>query len=545
MLETIGNPRRTIMKNVKLLFAFVFTLVLLLSSIESATVGTLLANRLESGVVQTECGPVRGFRAGQTFAYLGVPFAAPPVGDLRWQPPAALACWEGELQATSFSAPCPQAADDGSVIGNEDCLYVNVWTPVGASPTSSLPVMVFIHGGGNVQGSSSVQVEDVYLYDGQLLAERGQVVVMTVQYRLGALGFLAHPGLSAESERGISGNYGLLDQIAALKWVQRNISNFGGDPTRVMIFGESAGAVDTCMLLASPLATGLFSRALMESGGCGARTLAERMDEGLEFASAAGCGNASDPVACLRRLDAATLVKAVDTQPVNPTGTVTQQFGPNVDGYVLSQPPMDALRNGQHNHASFIIGANADETAAFGIPPLTQRQYREIVIQILGPTLGELALAEYPVREYGTPRQALIAMTTDAQFVCPCRTIARAAAASQQEPVFRYFFTQRLSRLPGSALGAFHGLELFFVFQRLELVQSYRATKDDLALQAAMLGYWTRFAATGDPSRNGAVNWPRYDPVSDLYLELGTPITAGDGVRTDKCDFWDGILSGP
>jgi para-nitrobenzyl esterase len=444
----------------------------------------------------------------------------------------------------TFSAPCPQATDEGDVIGSEDCLYLNVWTPVEASPMSSLPVMVFIHGGGNVQGSSSVEAGGARLYDGQLLAERGQVVVVTLQYRLGALGFLAHPGLSAESEQNVSGNYGLLDQIAALQWVQRNIGHFGGDPTRVMIFGESAGAVDTCMLLASPLAAGLFSRALMQSGGCGARPLAERAMEGLEFATAAGCGHAADPLACLRQLDAETLVSAIDTRPVNPTGTVTQKFGPNVDGYVLPESPMNALQTGRYNHVPFVIGANADETALFGIPPLTEQQYRDIVIQILGPALGELALAQYPVREYGTPRLALIAMTTDAQFVCPCRTIARAAAAAQSPPVFRYFFTQRLSRGAGALLGAFHGLELFYVFQRLGVIQTYEPTNSDLALQAAMLGYWTRFAATGDPNGSRAVNWPQYDPASDLYLELGTPITAGNGVRTNKCDFWDRVVSG-
>jgi len=281
-----------------------------------------------------------------------------------------------------------------------------------------------------------------------------------------------------------------------------------------------------------------------QSGGCGARTLAERMAEGQEFAATAGCGGAADPVDCLRRLAAATLVRAVDTRPVNPTGTVTQRFGPNVDGYVLPESPMNALRDGRHNEGPFVIGANADETAAFGIPPITELQYHEIVIQALGPALGELALAQYPVREYDTPRLALIAMTTDAQFVCPSRTIARTAATSQQEPVFRYFFTQRLSRLPGSALGAFHGLELFYIFQRLGLVQGYPPTDHDLTLQAAMLGYWTHFAATGNPNGSGAVSWPRYDPAFDPFLELGTPVVAGHGVRTDKCDFWDRVASG-
>jgi para-nitrobenzyl esterase len=515
--------------------------MLLLCGSNRLIIETQPAGVRQPGVVQTECGPVRGVQAGQAFAYLGIPFAAPPVSSLRWRAPVTPACWEGELQATAFKAPCPQATTDGNVIGNEDCLHLNVWTPVEASPMSSLPVMVFIHGGGNVQGSSSVQTGGAYLYEGQLLAERGQVVVVTVQYRLGALGFLALPGLSTESEQGVSGNYGLLDQIAALKWMQRNIRNFGGDPTRIMIFGESAGAVDTCMLMTSPLAAGLFSRALMQSGGCAARPLAQRLTEGQDFVRAAGCGDAADPVTCLRQLDAEALVKAVDTRPVTPTGMVTQTFGPNVDGHVLPESPMNALRSGHYNQVPFVIGANADETAAFGIPPLTEQQYRETVIGILGPALGEQVLAQYPVSEYGTPRLALIAMTTDAQFVCPCRTIAR-AAASQREPVFRYFFTHRLSRLPGSALGAFHGLELFFVFQRLGVVQTYEPTNSDLALEAAMLGYWARFAATGNPNGNGAVNWPRYDPASDLYLDLGTPITAGNGVRTSKCDFWDRLV---
>lgn len=493
-------------------------------------------------VVQTEWGLVRGFQSGDTYAFLGIPFAAPPLGDLRWRPPVDPQPWADELDAAAFGPACPQWDDDaGVVIGAEDCLTLNVWTPIAATPGSDLPVMVFMHGGGNVQGSAANP-----LYDGQLLAERGDAVIVTLQYRLGALGFLVHPGLAAESGYGGSGNYGLMDQIKALDWVQHNIRNFGGDPTQVLLFGESGGAQDTCMLLTSPLASGLFSQALMQSGGCLAKPASERSAEGVAFTEAAGCGSDPEPLLCLRSQTTTTLVTAIDTTPIT-RGLVTQAFGPNVDGYVLLQSPYNVLALGEHNAVPFVVGSNADEMLPLS-PVMSEAAYNLLVHAMLDPIrlgAGAEALALYPVGggpgEYPTAQQAYGALVSDGQFTCPTRRIARLAVASQDAPVYRYFFTRVLDSPLYESLGSFHGLELWYVFQHVADLQYYMPKAEDTALEAAMLGYWTRFAATGVPNDDGAVAWPLYAAATDPYLALGAEIVVGTGVRPEKCDFWDGL----
>ncbi len=500
-----------------------------------------------SDLVQTDKGPVRGFQAGQTYAFLGIPFAAPPTGPLRWRPPADPQPWSGELAATAFGPPCPQWDDDaGAVIGNENCLTLNVWTPITATPGADLPVMLFMHGGGNVQGSASKVTGGIHLYDGQFLSERGGVVVVTLQYRLGALGFLVHSGLDGESEYGSSGNYGLLDQIKALTWVQDNIRNFGGDPSRVLLFGESGGGQDTCMLLTSPLAAGLFSRALIQSGGCVAKMAVERATEGVAFAEAAGCGSAPDPTLCLRDQTTTTLVTAIDTTPIS-NGLVAQAFGAAVDGHVLPRPPLQTLALGEQNPVPVVIGSNADEMLPMS-PPMSTTLYNLLVHAMLNPLqpgAGTEALALYPVGDqpgqYPTAREAYAALVSDGQFTCPARRMARLTAQASDDPLYRYFFSQVLSSPLYAPLGSFHGLELWFVFQRVEAIQGYLARPEDVALQEAILGYWTRFAATGNPNGSGAVPWPAYTPDTDPYLELGTPVSAGAGLRPAKCDFWDSL----
>jgi para-nitrobenzyl esterase len=483
----------------------------------------------------TDEGPVRGSAAGTTIAWKGIAFAQPPLADLRFRAPVPLGCTSEERAADAFGAACVQM-DGDTVIGDEDCLTLNVWTPTAAA-AAPRPVLVFMHGGGNVQGSASLAFDGATIYDGADLAALGDVVVVTIQYRLGPFGFLAHPALTAEA--GASGNYGLRDQLLALRWIQRNAAAFGGDPARVLLFGESAGAVDTCAQLSSPLAAGLFSAALMESGGCGAKPLADEEAYGEEVATSAGC--ASDAAACLRAVDPSMLVELAGGEPVG-GGLVRPKFGPVVDGDVLPVAPLAALRAGTHNHVPFIVGANADETSSLGVPPtMTEAQYEAAVRDILGNTIGDQVLALYPAADYASPRQAFIQVTSDAQFVCPARTIARAADGGQDEPVYRYFFTHRLSGALGAFRGAAHGLELFFVFQKHDEASSYVATADDAAVAATMGGAWTRFAATGDPNGGGAPVWPTYDVATDPYLELAPSPLAGTGVHTAKCDFWDSI----
>jgi len=501
-------------------------------------------------VVPTESGQVRGARVGGVEAFLGIPFAAPPVGELRWQPPQPPEAWAGELDATSWPPPCPQK-DDETVVGVEDCLYLNVWAPEGAVP-GSLPVMFFIHGGGNAQGSTSIVQGGTHLYEGDLLVSRGNVVVVTTQYRLGALGFLVHPALDAESPRGVSGNFGLLDQQAALAWVQRNIEGFGGDPSRVLLFGESGGATDTFMHLVSPLAAGLFSRALMESGGNGAELASERAAEGLAYAEAAGCAAPAEAGACLHGLTAEDLVLATDLvggDIINDGGFVSSYFGPTVDGWVLPQDPVQALAEGRFNHVPFVVGANGDEMRT-RVPDLGPAAYEALVRVLLAPwgaAAVERALELYPVGPggYATGTDAYTALVSDPQFVCPTRRFASAAAQGQSQAVYRYFFTHGLEGALFGPLGAFHGLELFFVFQQLERIDLYIPRAADLELQRSVLELWTSFAATGVPVAPGGPAWPAYKAERDPYMELNAPLTLGEGVRTEKCDFWDSLLERP
>jgi para-nitrobenzyl esterase len=492
------------------------------------------------GVVHTESGAVMGALEANTWAYKGIPFAAPPVGELRWKPPAAHACWQGALATTAFGKQCLQEDANGNLVGDEDCLQLNVWTPVAAQP-GPLPVLVFVHGGGNSQGSASTQTQGVDIYDGQYIAEHGPAVVVTTNYRLGILGFFAHASLDAESDAHVSGNYGMLDQIAALKWVQNNIAGFGGDPKRVLLFGESAGAVDTCVHLASPLSAGLFSAALMESGGCGDPTLASYETSVAPAVDTVGCGGNADIPGCMRALPASTLVKMVPGV-VSVTGLDTGiKFGPNVDGKLLTDSPLAVIAAGKHNAVPFVIGANSDETSRYApmVPDATV--YAELVHTQFGTALGDLVLNQYPASAFATPRKAYIAVTTDARFVCPSRRIARTATTSQSAKVFRYFFTHALDNAPAQQpLGAWHGLELTFVFHHL-MIAGYTPSPAENALSDAIIGYWTRFAATGNPNGAGAVDWPTYEGNTDPVLALDDTTAVMTGVRSAHCDFWDGI----
>jgi para-nitrobenzyl esterase len=485
-------------------------------------------------VVDTDRGAVRGTATGGVSAWKGVPFAAPPVGPLRWHGPEQHACWKNVVDASAFGAPCPQL-DGDTAIGNEDCLTLNVWRPDrGTKPRA---VMVFVHGGGHVQGSTSQVTSGVTLYDGAHLAATGDVVVVTVQYRLGALGWLADDALGTAKQP--AGNYGLLDQIAALRWVQSNIAEFGGDPKRVLVFGESAGAVDTCLLVASPLATGLFSRAMMESGACVASDATTAEQAAAKFQSAAGCTNVPDVAACLRAVPVDTVLHTVPST-VNLATIGRPLYGPFVDGRVLPAAPLDLISEGKGNHVPVVVGSNQDESALFLRGTTTADAYTTQITDMVGPALAQRILAEYPVDQYGTPRAALIAATTDPRFTCTARKTVRALLQGQSEPAYRYSFTQVFAGGPLAALGAFHGAELFFVFGNLATV-AHQPTPDETALSDAMIGYWSRFAATGNPNGGGAPEWPRAKAGSDPYLKLDTTIAASDGVRSAQCDFWDGL----
>jgi para-nitrobenzyl esterase len=431
--------------------------------------------------------------------------------------------------ATSFGNECPQRGQ-GNVIGSEDCLTLNVWAPQSVS-ASPLPVMVFLHGGGNISGSAQAPV-----LDGEALAAGNAVVVITLNYRLGVLGFFAAPSLDAESDQNVSGNYGILDQTFALRWVKRNIAAFGGDPKRVLLFGESAGARDVCAQVASALPRELFSAAVMESGNCEETrylsrmpTLAQAEAEFAPITTAAGCDGASDVAGCLRAVSPEVIVGTL--QPM--LGAHWEPLA-NIDGFFLTDTPENLFRAGTHgSHVPIIIGDNADEMALKGLAPNIPDAvtYRDTVAAIFGASNVREITAQYPAAAYATPFDAFVTLWSDEQFICPARRYARALALGQTQSVHRYLFSDGR----GVDQRAVHGAELAFVFGNFK---GNSPTASDLDLAAEIERYWTRLASTGDPNGSDPI-WPRYRPVTDPYLDLDTHTASATGLRTAHCDFWD------
>jgi para-nitrobenzyl esterase len=498
--------------------------------------------------VPTDKGRVIGGETAKMDEYLGIPYAAPPVGDLRWRPPQPAAHWSAPLDATHFASHCPQLESPfGSPSSSEDCLYLNVYVPKELpkgkdKPKGNkhrLPVMVWLHGGGMVVGES----DD---YDPTRLVERGDVVV-TVNYRLGFLGFLAHPALTAESPDHASGNYGLMDQQAALQWVQRNIRNFQGDRNNVTIFGESAGGLSVHSHLVSPLSAGLFDRAIVESGAYSLTqpSLSAAENAGTGTASAVGC--TTQTAACLRAVPVETLLA---NQPPTP-GAV----GPDVDGKVLTQSIQPAFQSGQFNRVPVIEGSNHDEFTIFTkisveslVGPIGPALY-PVVVGILVPTLGlhqsvAAVLNEYPITNYASGGEAVSAIGTDAVFACPARTAVR--ALSQFVPAYAYEFNDPNAPQPfvppaSFPYKAFHASELAYLFDSTTLGGHAPFTPDQEALAAHMVNYWTQFARTGTPNGSGSPQWPAYTAASDTYQSLEPPTPKPtSGFATDHhCRFWD------
>lgn len=432
--------------------------------------------------------------------FRGVPYAAPPVGRLRWRPPRAPAHWRGVRPATALGKNCMQTrvySDiDAFAAGvSEDCLYLNVWTTSVGHGEPRRPVMVWIHGGGFFAGFGGEE-----RHDGARLAQKGAVVV-TINYRLGPLGFLAHPALAAESPHHASGDYGLLDQIEALRWVRRNIARFGGDPSRVTVFGESAGGMSVGALVASPLAKGLFARAILESGtgiGLGVQRRDDAEATGARYATLLGVrGGGAKAAAALRALSADSLLAGMAMLAKASAGgrAADLPFAPAVDGWVLPRPVDSALARGAANVVPVIVGSNADED--------------------------------------------------DGVFGAPARTFARLVTARHGR-AYLYQFTRAGEDSASRARGAYHSAEITFVFGRPHplLAVAGRAAYDS-TLAEAMSDYWVSFATSGDP--NGPPNagkwprWPAYDPATDAYLELGPTVTAREALRRARYDSLDAI----
>jgi para-nitrobenzyl esterase len=400
-------------------------------------------------VVCTEQGAVRGAPEGETLAFKGIPYAKPPTATLRWKPPEVPAHWDGIRNGSTFAPMCPQLAGK-EVKGEEDCLYLNIWRPR-EKPSQPLPVMVWLTGGGNhMLSGQGMSFFGGVTYNGVELVPQG-VIFVSYNLRLGALGFLAHPALDAERPERISGNYGSLDQIAMLQWVQRNISAFGGDPAHVFLFGTSAGGGNICALITSPSTRGLIHGAAMESSvpaGCEMQTLADvENGTGRRVVNSLGCETASDVAACLRGKSVTDIVSAV---PGNFT-VLPRVYGPNVDGHVFPDQPIKLIADRKYTAMPMIIGNTAQETKSWSDtagPVTDQGSYHAAIEKLFGPAARDRILALYAADAYPTPRDAFAQLTTDAEFTCESRRVARVLSQAQPDPVYRYLFNHTLENDP-------------------------------------------------------------------------------------------------
>ena len=503
--------------------------------------------------VETGLGLLEGEHQGETRVFRGVPYARPPVGAGRWRPPVAPEPWEGVRRATTFGPACwqrpwPESSiyTRGDLNLSEDCLYLNIWTATSAVDESR-PVMVFFHGGGHARGRGSATV-----YDGAALAQKG-VVAVTLNYRLGPFGFMAHPALAAESAHQVSGNYGLLDQIAALEWVRDHIGAFGGGADNVTIFGQSAGSWSVCYLTASPVAAGLFHKAIGHSGGCFVSQrphLSEAVD-GQPSAHDRGVATATDLGidSGLGAEDAAAALRAIAPEDILAAST---GVGAVVDGWVLPKPARAIFEAGEHQEVPMILGAMADEGAALyeTVQELPRAEFVANLREEYGAQADDV-IAAYGEEVDTSTKQAARAIAGDRTFVWEMRTWARMMARTDN-PVFHYFFShappvfrlyvseQAEIEVPEGprGLGAYHSGDLAYVFGNVGLV-GFGWTDWDHQLSESISQYWVNFARTGDPNGAGLPAWPRYDAETEESLEFGAEIRARTGVRRDKLDLFD------
>jgi len=501
--------------------------------------------------VQVDGGMVSGRESedGSHVVYKGIPYARPPVGELRWRPPQPVVPWSGELQATSFSAICPQpVSSEPASIANvlffmpsgpqsEDCLYLNIWN--GAVASQSLrPVMVWIPGGGFRAGSAAGP-----LYDGAELAKKG-VVLVSLNYRVFKFGFLAHPDLTAESSTGSSGNYGLLDQIAALHWVQRNIAAFGGDPDKVTIFGQSAGSHSVNYLMASPLARGLFARAIGQScAGFGPQRPGSLLGRSLPSLGAAEKDGVRMADALGARTIAELRAKSAEEILASPSVHRFDSSWPILDGHVLPRSVDDIFADGAQHGVPLLTGSTDDEGTIFhSLHSLGA--YREFADAEFGEQAQEF-LALYPADDDASARAASEDAFRDRFAGWANWQWAEAQSRSGQAPVFYYQFAHRppvpaVGRYVENAshrFGAFHGAELPYVFGNL-YPASWDWSRDDTALAQQISDYWINFARNGDPNGPHLPVWPRYAHAEPKAMRFGKESAAGDIAQKDRFDFW-------
>ena len=559
------------------------TRALLLGSVLAAGVLSTSATAQEGDerddgpVVQTSEGPVRGFVRDGVYEFLGIPYAAPPVGALRWMPPQPVAHWRKPLKATKFANTCAQVTELGVFAGppniNEDCLYLNVFTTRVGGAERGNAVLVWIHGGGNVDGESND-------YDGSKLATGGPLgtptVVVTLNYRLGLFGFLAHPALDSEGH--LYDNYGIMDQQAVLQWVKRNAAAFGGDPSRVALGGQSAGAQDTGVNQISPLSAGLFNRAIYESSPLSGITIRSiGLARGMAFATAAGCPTDASPgaAACLRALSAAEILQLQGT----PNVTGPYVTGPMLDGTIMPITPITAWRTGQFNRMP-IMGGNVQDEATFGISiteyfanphaPITETQYVSNVTAAYsgaeysgGPnypadTVAKV-LAKYPPNFMNLAPQEVFDLV--GTHPGACRNVQVDRLWAKWVPVYEYEFNDQnapyyFPPLPGFKPLAAHTIDIQFLFPNwhggvLGVNHPATLTAQETALSDELVAAWTHFASTGNPNGTGNSPWPQYSEAANAAAVLSENVpslstfTLAQWSANHNCDLWTGDTLDP
>jgi para-nitrobenzyl esterase len=479
----------------------------------------LAARSGESTRVTVDGGTVQGLIQGTIVAFKGIPFAAPPLGPLRWRPPQAIVPWHGARQANAYGPDCLQVPFPGDaaplgVQSKEDCLYVNVWAPL--TPNRRLPVMVWIYGGGFVNGGSSPPE-----YDGSRFARDG-IVLVSFNYRLGNFGFFAHPALVAEQPDGPLGNYALMDQLAALKWVRRNVGAFGGDPGNVTIFGESAGGVSVHALLSSPQARGLFQKAIIESGGGRPGLLRARpLSDGSDSATAMGLALASsfaiqgDGPAALEQLRALAADRVLDgLNMATMRRSTTYVGGPILDGQLFLGAPSLLYAAGAGARVPVMIGANSAD-----IGRVTARSLDELFARF--GAQADSARRLYDPEHTGDLRAILARVGGDQAMVEPARHIARILSARGQ-PVYEFRFSYVAESLRSTLPGALHATEIPYVFDTVGARYGKALTGADEQAAQAMHRYWVAFARNGKPEVPGQTPWPAYDARADVIMDFTT-----------------------
>jgi len=489
----------------------------------------------------TQSGPVKGITVGDVAEFRGIPYAAPPVGKLRWKPPAGPATWSGTRDASAYGPACEQQVSADPI--SEDCLTLNIFAPARATAASNLPVMVWIHGGAFTSGSGRD-------FDGSALVQHG-VVVVTINYRLGYFGFLAHPALSAINPHHVSGNFGLLDQQATLAWVRRNIAGFGGDPNRITIFGESAGGQSVIDQLVSP-STGALAGAIAESGSymTNLPTLAQEEAAGQTAAKSLGCPGSH--AACLYNLSAAAL------NVLNPLTNLTS-VSPNVDGVTIPMGPAQAFAAGKFQHIPVINGSNHDEYRLFvgltrwatNAPASTGQQYVAKIKGQFGPLAPDV-LARYPLRDFSQPDYAYAAAITDVAFACNAHLLS--AQMAPYTTVYEYELrdpnapTASGPVLAGFSYGSAHSSDLSYLFPAYNVLAFHpngppRLTPAQQKLRAEIQDFWTDFARTGTPAGPSTGRWATFDKTGSIKGLYPSADPAMRPFFTDhRCAFWKSLL---